>query len=104
MSKMLIVNAPTFFSATWSIIKGWLDARTANKVEVISNRQKMITRLLEFIEPDQLPTDYGGTGPDTTNTMMECLPSGVFRLSSKMLYLRYVIFSFYAELQVFILM
>ena len=90
MSKMLIVNAPTFFSATWRLIKGWLDARTAAKVEVISNRAKMEQRLLEFIDPDQLPTDYGGKGPDTTTTMMDCMVGDIHRMNTKMLYLRYV--------------
>lgn len=88
MSKMLIVNAPTFFSATWGIIKGWLDPRTAAKIEVISNRKKMEARLLEYIDADQVPSDYGGTGADSTSTMMECMIGDIHRMSTKMLYLR----------------
>lgn len=88
MSKMFIVNAPTFFSASWRIIKAWLDARTAAKIEVISNRAKMEARLLEFIDADQLASDYGGKGPDTTKTMMDCMTGDFNRMSTKMLYLR----------------
>jgi hypothetical protein len=88
MSKMLIVNAPSYFSATWRIIKGWLDARTANKIEVISNRATMEKRLLEYIDSDQLPSDYGGTGPDTNDTMNESIQGDFTRLETKMLYLR----------------
>ena len=92
MSKMLIVNAPTYFSATWGIIKGWLDARTAAKIEVISSRSTMEKRLLEFIDSDQLPKDYGGTGPDTSDSMNEGITGNFSRLETHMLYLRYAYF------------
>jgi CRAL/TRIO domain len=88
MSKMLIVNAPTYFAATWRIIKGWLDARTAAKIEVISSRATMEKRLLEFIDADQLPSDYGGTGPSTSDSMNESIVGDFTRLETKMLYLR----------------
>ena len=88
MCKMLIVNAPSYFSASWRVIKGWLDARTAAKIEVISNKHTMEKRLLEFIDVDQLPSDYGGKGPDTTATMNESLKGSFNRLETKMLYLR----------------
>ena len=39
MNKMFIINAPRFFTASWAIIKGWLDPRTASKVQVFSNRE-----------------------------------------------------------------
>ena len=94
MSKMLIVNAPTYFSATWVIIKGWLDARTSAKIEVISSRSTMEKRLLEFIDADQLPSDYGGTGPDTNDSMNEGIAGDFSRVETHMLYLRYVRFGF----------
>ena len=90
MAKMLIVNAPSFFAATWRLIKGWLDPRTASKIEVISSRSFMEKRLLEFIDADQLPSDYGGIAPSTTETINEETTGGFSRLETKMLYLRYV--------------
>lgn len=69
MNKMYIINGPRFFSATWNIIKGWLDPRTAAKIEVISSRKQWVKDLLENIDADQLPVDYGGTGPPTNETM-----------------------------------
>ena len=90
MSKMLIVNAPTFFSATWRLIKGWLDPRTANKIEVISGKAACEKRLLELVDTDQLPEDYGGRGPNTNKTLMEEFGGSADRMSTKMLYLRYV--------------
>lgn len=86
MNKMLIVNAPTFFAATWRIIKGWLDPRTANKIEVISSKSAGEKRLLELVESVQLPSDYGGTGPNTAKTLQDS--GGGKRLVTKMLYLR----------------
>lgn len=90
MCKMLIVNAPSYFSATWRIIKGYLDARTAAKIEVISSKATMEKRLLEHIDADQLPSDYGGKGPDTNDSMNENIVGDFTRLETKMLYLRYV--------------
>jgi hypothetical protein len=90
MSKMLIVNAPTFFAATWRLIKGWLDPRTASKIEVISSRSAMEKRLLEFIDADKLPSDYGGTAPEYSKILNESYTGSFDRLETKMLYVRYV--------------
>lgn len=90
MHKMLIVNAPTFFSATWRLIRGWLDPRTANKIEVISNKAAYEKRLLELIEADQLPSDYGGTATATDKTLQESMKGDADRLETRMLYLRCV--------------
>ena len=88
MSKMLIINAPSFFAATWRLIKGWLDPRTAAKIEVIASKTASEKRLLELVEEEQLPSDYGGTGPDTNKTIMEEFGGSVDRIVTKMLYLR----------------
>jgi len=89
LNKMFIVNSPRFFSASWSVIKGWLDARTANKVEVISSRKAWEKSLLEYIAPDQLPADYGGSGPITQETMEKQGFTGKLkRLKTEVLYLR----------------
>ena len=40
MNKTLVINAPRFFSLTWNIIKGWIDPRTAGKIELISSRKR----------------------------------------------------------------
>jgi hypothetical protein len=88
MSKMLIVNAPAFFPPTWRLIKSWLDPRTASKIEVISGKAACEKRLLELVDEDQLPSDYGGKGPDTNKTLMEDFGGGADRLSTTMMYLR----------------
>jgi len=88
MAKMVIVNAPTFFSATWSIIKGYIDARTASKVDVISSRTKWEKKLKELVDDDQLPSDYGGTGPSTVDTINNASPGDMKRLFSHCMYVR----------------
>lgn len=87
MSKMLIVNSPMFFTATWSLIKGWLDPRTTGKIEVLSAKQTT-NRLLELVEADQLPSDYGGTATETDKTIMQDFGGDLNRMTTKMLYLR----------------
>ena len=89
MNKMFIINAPKFFTATFNIIKGWLDPRTANKVHVISNRKTWEKALLEHIDPDQLPVDYGGTGPPTNDTMeKEGFTGSLKRLHTEVIWVR----------------
>lgn len=91
MSYMLIVNAPTFFSATWRLIKGWLDPRTVGKIEVISSKAAGEKRMLELIDNEQLPSDYGGAGPDTNETLAKGESfegHAVSHLETKMVYLR----------------
>jgi len=62
MNKLIIVNAPSFFSASWGIIKRWLDVRTQNKIEIFSSMSKAKKRLLELVDEKDLSVDYGGTG------------------------------------------
>jgi len=66
----VIVNAPTFFSAIWSIIRRWLDPRTAGKIEIFSFKGSAERRLKELIDADQLPSDYGGNAPSVAETIV----------------------------------
>jgi hypothetical protein len=92
MNKMYIINGPRFFGATWSLIKGWLDPRTANKIEVISSRKAWEKALLDYVDEDQLPSDYGGKGPDTQETIeKEAFTGKLKHMHTEVIYLRYVI-------------
>lgn len=90
MNKMFLVNAPPFFAGFWRMIKGWLDARTANKVHVNSSRASWVKKLLEVVDEDQLPSDYGGKGPDTNDTIMKSLSveGCADRMFTKLVHLR----------------
>jgi len=88
MHKMIIVNAPRFFSVTWKLIRGWIDARTASKVEMYSSKSAMEERLLELIEEDQLPADYGGKAEDTRITLAHNAGKEMTRLITEVMHLR----------------
>ncbi|XP_045459342.1 CRAL-TRIO domain-containing protein C3H8.02 [Melitaea cinxia] len=49
----LIINAPTFFSGCWAVIKGWLDENTAGKVIFVNSEMD----LCQYLIPDILPND-----------------------------------------------
>lgn len=88
MNKTLVINAPRFFSLTWNIIKGWIDPRTAGKIELISSRKSWEARLRELVDVDQLPSDYGGKGTATTETLAKEAPEGVKGQQHEMVHVR----------------
>jgi len=88
MNKMIIVNAPRVFNVTWSLIKGWLDERTTNKVELYSSTSAAQKRLKELIDLDQLPSDYGGTAESTDETMVNSLTGGAGRIVTDVMAVR----------------
>lgn len=56
--KMFLINSSFFFSAVWTIVKGFIDEKTRNKVNVEkSSYQK---KLLEYIDEENLPSFLGG--------------------------------------------
>ena len=70
-SRMILVNAPLLFTAFWRLCKAFLDPRAASKVELISGKAASEARLRELVDADQLPSDYGGTGPDTVTLLQQ---------------------------------
>ncbi len=63
LGKMVVVNAPRIATTGWGMIKGWLDPRTQEKIEIIG-REGSKARLLELIDAPQLPVSLGGSGPE----------------------------------------
>ena len=55
----MIVNAPWAFTATWTIIKGFIDEKTRAKVMLYGSSYKK--ELDKFVANDQLPEFLGGT-------------------------------------------
>ena len=58
MGQTFIINTGYFFSGIWSIVKGWLDPVTREKIKIISGSGKK--ELLEVIDEDKLPVELGG--------------------------------------------
>lgn len=76
LGKMFVVNAPSFIVSTFAMVKGWLDARTQKKIELLGSGPEMHARLAEFIDADQLPERYGGTArPDIYLAPDTCHPN-----------------------------
>lgn len=46
------------------MVKGWLDPRTQAKIEIIGSGADVSKRLLEYINPENLPVKYGGTAAE----------------------------------------
>ena len=57
LGVMFIINAPLSFNVAWGIISKFLDSVTVAKIKNVG-----VGKLKEFIDPDMLPIEYGGTG------------------------------------------
>ncbi|KAF6825520.1 Sec14 cytosolic factor [Colletotrichum plurivorum] len=58
LGKLYMINAPWGFSTVWSVVKGWLDPVTVQKINILgSGYQK---ELLNQIPAENLPKSYGG--------------------------------------------
>jgi hypothetical protein len=62
MGQLFIINAPTSFTAIWSVIRPWLAPRTLDKITILgANQPDQQTTLLDLIPPENLPVALGGT-------------------------------------------
>lgn len=60
LGKMLIINAPSIFSAAWSVIKGFLDEHTVSKIAILGGPSSYMPELLKLVDKANIPTEYGG--------------------------------------------
>lgn len=58
LGQLFVVNAPWIFPVLYKLVKGFLDPKTRTKVHVLGSNFK--EKLLEFIDEDALPEEYGG--------------------------------------------
>jgi len=61
LHRTFVVNAPSIFSGLWGIIKGFLDPVVASKVVILSGQSSYLPKLLEEMDADLIPKQYGGT-------------------------------------------
>ncbi|KAM0324776.1 hypothetical protein ACHAQA_007740 [Verticillium albo-atrum] len=58
LGKLYIINAPWTFSVVWSVVKGWLDPVTVNKIDILGSGYAK--ELLKQIPAENLPVEFGG--------------------------------------------
>lgn len=58
LGQLFVVNAPWIFPVLYKLVKGFLDPKTRTKVHVLGSNFK--EKLLEYIDEDSLPEEYGG--------------------------------------------
>ena len=59
MGRSYIINAPWIFHSLWRVARLFLDPDTLNKFVILDASQ--LDKLLDYIDADQLPEEYGGT-------------------------------------------
>jgi hypothetical protein len=70
MGKLFIINAPFLFSMLWSVVKSFLDEKTANKIQIIGRPCSQLggsykKDLLKEISEEELPVFFGGKNATT---------------------------------------
>ncbi|PWN46600.1 putative SEC14-phosphatidylinositol/phosphatidylcholine transfer protein [Violaceomyces palustris] len=58
MGKFYIINAPYIFTTVWSVIKGWLDPVTVEKIKILGSGY--VSELAQQIPLENLPESLGG--------------------------------------------
>ncbi|XP_071790017.1 SEC14-like protein 2 [Asterias amurensis] len=59
LKRCIVINAPSMVSVGYNLFKPFLSVDTRSKVKFCGGNYQ--SKLLEFINPDQLPKHYGGT-------------------------------------------
>ncbi|NXP04131.1 S14L2 protein, partial [Thinocorus orbignyianus] len=75
LKRLFIVKAPKIFPVAYNLVKHFLSEDTRKKVVVLGSNWKEI--LQKYIDPEQIPVEYGGTLTD---------PNGDPKCSSKINY------------------
>ncbi|KAI7782592.1 sec14 cytosolic factor [Diaporthe eres] len=55
-----VIGAPAFFSTVWAWVKRWFDPVTVSKIFILSHSE-VLPVLTSFIDPANIPKQYGGT-------------------------------------------
>jgi hypothetical protein len=59
LGQMFIINAPMLFSATWTVIKKFMDEKTRNKITIAG--KDFNKKIRELVDEDKIPDFFGGT-------------------------------------------
>lgn len=57
---ILVINVPSYFALIWRVVKKFADRKTLDKVKILRGKDEILDGLLEFIDIDNIPPEYGG--------------------------------------------
>mmetsp|Transcript_1749 Transcript_1749/g.2739 ORF Transcript_1749/g.2739 Transcript_1749/m.2739 type:complete len:405 (+) Transcript_1749:46-1260(+) len=64
LQYLFMINAPWFFTATWAMVRTWLDPVTADKIKIVGS--DYLSTLREHIPDCEIPPELGGSCQDFT--------------------------------------
>lgn len=65
LGTLVVINAPGVLAFAWKVIQGFLDDVTKAKIKILSSdTNEWRPVLLDLIDDDQIPAQYGGLAPD----------------------------------------
>ncbi|CAF5005972.1 unnamed protein product [Rotaria sp. Silwood1] len=73
LGHLFIINPPKIFPALWNLLKHVIDPVTKSKIIVIKKGSDTSPVLLQYINSDQLPREYGGNC-QSCPTSPDCIP------------------------------
>ncbi len=87
---MLVLNAPSFFTFSWKLIKNFIDPRTASRIQLFSSKEKGLKAMELLIDKQkQIPFDYGGGNISLQEAFLkECNDSEIVRQDVELLHCR----------------
>ncbi|KAL2808897.1 CRAL-TRIO domain-containing protein [Aspergillus granulosus] len=59
VDQVFILNAPSYFTMMWGIMRKWVDPDTAEKFQIPTTSEALAT-LSKYIEPENIPRRFGG--------------------------------------------
>ncbi len=69
-----MINAPWFFTSIWSLIKSFLDPKTASKFVILGT--DYLPELRKYIDDSQIPEELGGSRTNFAWTFPESRTEG----------------------------
>jgi hypothetical protein len=58
MGRLLVINAPSSFTAIWTVVKPWLAKDTVGKIDILGGNYREV--LIDVVGEENLPEGFGG--------------------------------------------
>jgi hypothetical protein len=60
---VFVINVPGWFKIIWNVVKPIIDESTLKKIYILRGKDEIRTNMQEKIALENIPPEYGGTGP-----------------------------------------